>query len=93
MRLGEGTCSTRRIAAQTKKVAASMAITKGVPSRISVKGASGLAVAARAGNAMIKVASAGEMMPDSDQVVCIMPLALGSRLSGTNIAYDASNAA
>jgi hypothetical protein len=33
---------------------------------------------------MIKAASAGEMMPDSDQVVCIVPLARGNRLSGTS---------
>ena len=46
-----------------------------------------------AGSAMMKAASAGETMPDSDQVVCIMPLALGSRPSGTSIAYDASKAA
>ena len=39
-----------------------------------------------AGNAMIDAASAGEMIPDRDHVVCIILFARGNRRSGTSMA-------
>ena len=35
----------------------------------------------------------GDRIPDSDQMVCIMPLARGNCFSGTSMAYEVSNAA
>jgi hypothetical protein len=42
--------------------------------------------ATSAGSAMMAAASAGEMIPESDQTVCTIPLARGSRWSGTSMA-------
>ena len=73
---------------------ASIAMTSGVPLPTVTTGARApTSRGRRAGKAMMNAARAGEMMPDSDQVVCIMPFARGSSRSGTSIAYDASNAA
>ena len=38
-------------------------------------------------------AMAGERIPESDHIVCIMPLARGNCFSGTSMAYDVSKAA
>ena len=56
-----------------------MAITNGVPLSISASGAKMPVSHGRSpGSAIINAARAGEMMPESDQVVCIMPFARGS---------------
>ncbi len=83
-------------AAAKKNVMASTVIANGAPS------SSGASVApilpdmipcrASVGSEMMLAAIAGERMPDSDHIVCIIPFARGNCFSDTIIAYDVSKA-